>query len=278
MRSTGTSQQTVEMLLTLKLRLLRFLQDHRRNPLARRVGSLARTIHRGYEHPGYDFARNGEAGVLETLRGDHLNVVLDVGANHGDWTAQLLRFHSHAQVHLFEIAPPAYDQLSRNFATKPNVTLYPFGLGSHAGRIPFHYYPGQDMLSSAALHVHPGPEQTLSGELRRGDVWARATGIEKIDYLKVDVEGMELDVIRSFGEVIERNAIRFIQFEHHGGRSMLYDFYEMLGASRYKIGKIYSRYVDFRDHGLEMEDGIGPNYLAVLSNEVAAVRRLHVGW
>jgi FkbM family methyltransferase len=266
------------MILALKLRLLRFLQDHRRNPLARRVGSLARTIHRGYEHPGYDFARNGEAGVLETLRGDNLNMVLDVGANHGDWTERLLRYHPRARVHLFEIAPPTYEQLSRNLATTANVTLHPFGLGSQPGRIPFHYYPGQDMLSSATWHVHAGPSQVLSGEVRRGDVWARTTGIEKIDYLKVDVEGMELDVIRSFGELIEHAAIRFIQFEHHGGRSMLYEFYETLGASRYKIGKIYSRYVDFRDYGLEMEDGIGPNYLAVRSDETAAVRRLHAGW
>lgn len=45
------------------------------------------------------------------------------------------------------------------------------------------------------------------------DNYCRKNGINKIDYLKVDVEGAELDVLKGCQELLKRHAISYIQFE-----------------------------------------------------------------
>ena len=47
---------------------------------------------------------------------------------------------------------------------------------------------------------------------------------------------------------------------------MLRDFYALLSANGYKIGKNYPHYVEFREFALEYGDFIGTNYLAVRSD------------
>lgn len=266
------------MILTLKLRLLKYLHDHRRAGLSRRIGSLARTVHRAFEHPGYDPATNGEAGVLRTLPGQKLRTVLDIGANHGEWTRLVRAHHPEAFVHLFEIAPPTFAALRDGMKDVRNIQLHPFGVGSTPGPISLHYYPGRDALTSAAWHMHEGKAEVITGEVKRGDLWAAAAGLQNIDFLKIDVEGMELDVLRSFGDWITGGRIAFIQFEHHGGRNMMHDFYELLVPAGYRIGKIYSRYVDFRDYDMSMEDGIGPNYFAARTDRPEVIAALNRGW
>lgn len=265
------------MLLSLKLKLLRFLQDHRRNSLVRRISSVARTINCGIENPGYDFETNGEAGVLRSLQGRNLNVILDIGANHGDWTKLARRFHSGATVHLFELAAPTFTILQSEMSGFSNVHLHGVGIGRQSGPVSYQFYPGYDHLTTTVWQ-HDQAAETLTGEIRRGDEWAIANRVTNVDFLKVDVEGMELDVLSSFGALLETAAIRFIQFEHQGGRAMLRDFYSLLTPRGYRIGKIYSRYVDFCDYRGDLEHIAGPNYLAVRSDETQAITDLHRGW
>ncbi len=51
----------------------------------------------------YDFAANGEAALLRRLAPFGPRVVLDVGANLGDWSAVAAEAFPDAQIHAFEI-------------------------------------------------------------------------------------------------------------------------------------------------------------------------------
>ncbi len=266
------------MFFTLKKFLLRLLQNHRQGPLARRIGSVARTIHRAFEHPGYDFATNGEEGVICTLRDFDLRLALDVGANHGDWTRLLLRHHPACTVHAFEVAPRTYQILQEQMRADQRLHLHQLGLGAHTAPMAFRYYGDADELTTATYHMDHLSSQTISARIQRGEEWAREENIERADLLKIDVEGMELDVLEGFGDLTQRGAFRFIQFEHHIGRALLHDFYALLVPAGYRIGKIYSRYVEFHDYDIALEDGIGPNFLAVHGSEAAAIARLARGW
>jgi hypothetical protein len=106
----------------------------------------------------------------------------------------------------------------------------------------------------------------VEGRTRRGDDYADQAGIRHIDFLKIDVEGMEDRVLRGFNAMFERNAIDLVQFEY--GRVnilnhfLLHDAYEFFRARGFAVGKIYPSYVDFREYTLSDEDFLGPNYLA----------------
>lgn len=97
----------------------------------------------------------------------------------------------------------------------------------------------------------------------------RDNGIERIDLLKIDVEDAEHLVLEGFGEALG-TKIDAIQFEY--GRVniithfLLRDFYQILEARNYLVGKLFSNHVDFRSYDLTDEDFVGPNYVAVLRN------------
>jgi len=91
--------------------------------------------------------------------------------------------------------------------------------------------------------------------------------VERIDILKIDVEGAENLVLEGFGAAISGGQIEVVQFEY--GRVniithfLLRDFYEFFESRGYVIGKLFPDHVDFRVYALEDEDFLGPNHFAV---------------
>lgn len=51
-------------------------------------------------------------------------------------------------------------------------------------------------------------------EVRRADEYIREKGIELIDFLKIDTEGFEFNVLKGFGDQIQK--VKIIQFEYGG--------------------------------------------------------------
>ena len=57
-------------------------------------------------------------------------------------------------------------------------------------------------------------------------------------------------------------------------KALLHDFYGLLGGYGYTIGKVYPNAVSFSEYDYEMEDFIGPNFIAVRSGEKELIGRL----
>ena len=51
-------------------------------------------------------------------------------------------------------------------------------------------------------------------EVKRGDEYIKENNIDVIDFLKIDTEGFEFNVIKGFGNAIKK--VRYIQFEYGG--------------------------------------------------------------
>jgi hypothetical protein len=133
--------------------------------------------------------------------------------------------------------------------------------------VPVKHFPAGSCASSTVDFPHPLDSVTVYGRVERGDEYVREHGIERIDMLKIDVEGAEMRVLQGLEETISAGRVRAIQFEYSRlnivARCFLRDLYEFLVARGYRVGKIYPTYVDFRDYSFDHEDFIGPNYLAI---------------
>lgn len=251
------------------------IQDHRRNPVIRAAATLAREFYDAHERPGYA-GSGGELRLLKTLAaaGGSWRMVFDVGANHGLWTRDALPAFPDAEFHLFEIAPPTAEYARRLVGADKRVHLHTFGLSDSAGPRTLNYYGASfDELSTLNTPIvgHPGDYEPLQVEVQMGDDFLAKHGIASIDFLKVDAEGSDFQVLKGFGAALERGAVRALQFEYTCGTASLREHHQYLTQRGYRVGKLYSQYVEFFDYEPYREDFPGPNYVAIHQSETALI-------
>lgn len=117
---------------------------------------------------------------------------VDVGGHVGLWSMQLAK--KFRVVHAFEPMEPFRQCFVRNVEAK-NVLLYPIALGAASGRVSMAYDP----KDSGGTHVRAaGVEDGIV--LRALDEFI----FSEVDFLKVDVEGWEHQVIEGARDTIMR--------------------------------------------------------------------------
>jgi FkbM family methyltransferase len=248
-------------------RRLAFLARHRRRPLVRRAAGACRAFLDGYENLNYDLTQNGESFVLARLADLGAGVFFDVGANAGDWTLAAKKAMPAAHIHAFEIVPHTAATLTERLAGVEGVVVNAVGLAEREGEVQVRRRPGRSVHASMIdAPLLPG-EGRLTARTTTGDHYVADHNINKIDLLKIDVEGAEHLVLAGFEKTLAAGAIACVQFEYGKiavyTRYFLRHFYDFFEERGYMVGKVYPNYVDFRGYAPEHEDFRGPNYLAV---------------
>lgn len=148
-------------------------------------------------------------------------VVFDVGANVGDWTLSVPRHM--CCFHLFEPVLSTFARLTARLdAAKISYTASMTALGARDERREIFTYD-QSALSTFFRRADKTERQFRLGQPLRCkavvttlDRYCARRGIHSIDFLKLDVEGAEVDVLRGAVKMLARQAIRVIQFEYGG--------------------------------------------------------------
>jgi FkbM family methyltransferase len=165
-------------------------------------------------------------------------VVFDVGANVGDWTAQVLSLRPKARIHAFE----PQSRLATGIAVAhPRVKVNNMALGEMPGRLQLADYAQHEGSQHASLlrgvidGIHQGAVRYTEVPVGTLDDYCAENFIEHIDLLKVDVEGFEVHVFRGAKRLLSEHRIDVIQFEFNEmnivGRTFLGDFYKSLGET-----------------------------------------------
>jgi FkbM family methyltransferase len=231
----------------------------------------------------FDHDRNGERRVLEVLAAGSPGCVFDVGANIGDWSLAAAALMPGARIEAFEIVPDtaaeAAWRLAAAGAGAGRVTLHPVGLSDAPGTITVAHLPGFSQGSSAAVRQPVGDVQWRECTVQTGDAFCREHGIDHVDLLKIDVEGLESRVLKGFAGMLSAGRVDAVQFEYGhlnaSVRFLLGDFYELFDGYGFTVGKIYPDGVDFRAYEPWRDENFrGPNYLAVRRERVDLVARL----
>jgi FkbM family methyltransferase len=158
---------------------------------------------------------------------------VDVGANIGEYTRKLAILTT--RVHAFEPIAELADFLSRT--CPPNVTVHDLALSDHAGtaelKIPLDH--GRRAYGLATLEARPPADEWTICPVplaRLDDVLG--ADIE-VGFLKVDVEGHELAVLRGAEQLIRRcRPTLLVECEerhHAGGTTALFAYLNGLGYS-----------------------------------------------
>jgi FkbM family methyltransferase len=256
----------------------KFISRNRRNFFLRKLNSACIRYNQAYENLSYQFEHNGEKRVIDLLSTEQFKVVFDVGANVGHWSQMAARNFPTASIHSFEVMPPTFEKMSANTKGLPNVKANQVGLSNLETEIDFKYFPNSDALSTAFDYPHQSEHVIVKGRLTTGALYCQQHNITHIDFLKIDVEGLEMKVLEGFGDLLQSHRVDFIQFEYGRvnilSKDLLRDFYLFFGKLGYKVGKIYPTYVDFSDYSLGKENFLGPNFLAVSEKKSAQLKKL----
>lgn len=194
-----------------------------------------------------DPTANGELRFVREAA-PHLDVVLDVGANVGDWTASVLELRPTATIHAFEPSTSAHHALLRR-GFPDNVTVHKAALSSRTGTAPLHIFGEASGLNS--LHNRFGLEdgygippatQTEEAMLLTADEFCMSHGLQRVDLMKVDTEGHEVDVLQGSVQSLKSGIIRRVQFEYGGtyidSRRFLKDAFDVFAGLDYVIFRI----------------------------------------
>ncbi|MBW4052020.1 MAG: FkbM family methyltransferase [Proteobacteria bacterium] len=226
----------------------------------------------------WDIAQNGELWLISALlasraRRDPLSTfaVMDVGANVGDYTATVLREADRRRravtVCALEPAARSAERLRARFADEPRVTVVEAAAGRQTGLGKL--YGGDSGGSQASLisrEVLAGSGMVEVAVVRLDDC-LREKSIGRVDLLKLDVEGFELEALEGLGSQLRPDVVDVIQFEY-GGTTLdagvtLRDLYGLLSRAGYLIGKLLPNAIDVRPYDCGMEHFSYSNFVAL---------------
>lgn len=179
--------------------------------------------------------------VRPRILGCESPVIVDVGANVGQFANAAKLFYPDAEVVCFEPDPRTFADLVANTAGLTNVTVRNLGLDETNGRRPFYRHK---------LSVMSTFSPNEDAELARTPIMLPMTTLDDamssyaaVDLVKVDVEGHESSVLSGGWETVRRSGFLLLELSlsrnsGSGNLKLLQDIFEHVpGAAIIRFGR-----------------------------------------
>lgn len=230
-----------------------------------------------------DYVNNGESAVLKqvtTIVSTASTVLFDIGANRGEFTNRALRAWQGTsyQLYAFEPSQKTFEILKSEVQTSPFVHLFNIGFSDKPGTTELYYDKEGSGLASVYSrqldHVGIRFQEHETIELTTLDSFCRQYKIDNIDFLKLDVEGHELSVLKGAESLLKEKKIKVIQFEFGGcnidSRTFFRDYYNLLNPD-FTLYRILSNGLSpIEKYSERLEVFLSANYLAVRKDLITA--------
>jgi FkbM family methyltransferase len=216
----------------------------------------------------------GETRAMTTaLRGLERPVIIDGGANWGAWTRAVNAALDAPRARYFLIEPQsACQEVIRNLPVK-DLTIVQAALGAVAGagvisaRLPG--FPAASLYQRRDRHFGDMGAHQEQVTITTVDDLVAQYEIDRIDLLKLDVEGAELAALQGAVTSLDKELIRSVAFEfgepHLYSRVFFRDFWDLLHPRGFVLSRVLPggrlRTVDHYREDLEHFEGVS-NYLA----------------
>lgn len=232
------------MITKIKLRLARILgfRDKtlkiRKGPLSGLNWSLKISDHR---YLSGDYETDSTLLLMSRIKkGD---VVFDVGANAGYFTLLFSRLTSPDKVFAFEPLPENIDLLSLHLRINEAgpVTIFPYAVADKSGEIVFSDSgnPSANTYKTESSVFDPG--SSIKVKAVSLDDMVFENSLPMPDFMKIDVEGAELDVLKGAARILEKKQTSFLLATHDchvpGIEKQCLEYLESIGYKAVSTGE-----------------------------------------
>ena len=184
--------------------------------------------------------------IARRLVRSRVEMIFDVGANHGQSAQEFARWYPGATIHCFEPVSATYQILRSHVSRLPGVHAHHTGLGETAG---------QQTIGVAAdpLMSRIGSNDGQSTELIQIDTvdeFCTRSGIQRVDYLKIDTEGQDLSVLKGAACMLRESRASIVQVEagmntHNRFHVSADDLTAFLRAHEYRLFGVYEQTLEW---------------------------------
>jgi len=221
----------------------------------------------GRDLVAYDYRAHPVARRMHLLETNEISLVLDVGANTGQYGRELRELGYRGRIVSFEPLRSAYLELERSAVGDPLWTTFNCGIGSTTGSAEINVASNvhsSSLLAMLPRHLSSAPE---SGYRAREEIIVRTLDsvlpeihaeAENI-FLKSDTQGYEAEVLKGAQETLLR--VRGVQLELslvplYDGETLLADMIYRMSASGFQLMSLEPGFADPRTGQLLQVDGI----------------------
>jgi FkbM family methyltransferase len=209
--------------------------------------------------------------IQRILRDRSLGMVVDVGANVGQTSRAIKERFPASTVHAFEPVRETYELLVHNCRGFEGVTAHRIGLSDTAGSA------WMAVGSNSQINHLVGPTRVTASatveqvETNTLDAFCAERSIERIDLLKVDAEGADLQVLQGAERMFRDKRVAFVFVEvgfdpADQGHVHVTRMLENLSSAGFQLYAFYDYYHDHNTVDLVFANVlfIGPAALAAM--------------
>lgn len=172
------------------------------------------------------------------------SIVLDIGANIGLHSLSFAQMAPHGRVIAFEPSFPTFELLVMNVTGKSNISPMNLAVSDSTGILDF-FQASDNAYSSLVDTKRKDIIEVSKVRCTKADDIVEELQLQRVDFIKIDVEGLEFNVLRGAEKIIEKyHPIIFCEI-YQGKASNL----EPDETVRYLVDKKYNAFV-MRDGGL----------------------------
>lgn len=191
---------------------------------------------------GWDIDSEGHTAARFVPPG---GVLFDIGSNRGQFLEAFFAAGGSGTVHAFEPADHLAAEVKDRF---PHVTVTTVALGAAEGSaILAGPGAGSGLLSLLDRVDTPASARQQAGwsaevAVKTLESYCAERSIDRIDYLKIDTEGTEMEVLRGAGGLLRPETIRTVQFEFSSaavsGRIFFRDVWDLFTERGYRLHRL----------------------------------------